>query len=139
VSYFEIKTNMSTYQEKLFKAKADTLLLTLIAITGFNISMFYFFDVSTILNIKSSLFYQILVFNTIAIYILFQLFRKCNLINLIYRYQNAILANLLVFLSFQIWKKIYIGNSVNNFILIICIISTLLTFLQIKSILSTKK
>jgi hypothetical protein len=130
---------MSTYQEKLFKAKADTLLLTLIAITGFNISMFYFFDVSTILNIKSSLFYQILVFNTIAIYILFQLFRKCNLINLIYRYQNAILANLLVFLSFQIWKKIYIGNSVNNFILIICIISTLLTFLQIKSILSTKK
>lgn len=139
MSYFEIKTNMSTYQEKLFKAKADTLLLTLIAITGFNISMFYFFDVSTILNIKSSLFYQILVFNTIAIYILFQLFRKCNLINLIYRYQNAILANLLVFLSFQIWKKIYIGNSVNNFILIICIISTLLTFLQIKSILSTKK
>ena len=130
---------MSTYQEKLFKAKADTLLLTLIAITGFNISMFYFFDVSTILNIKSSLFYQILVFNTIAIYILFQLFRKCNLINLIYRYQNAILANLLVFLSFQIWKKIYIGKSVNNFILIICIISTLLTFLQIKSILSTKK
>jgi len=130
---------MSTYQEKLFKAKADTLLLTLIAITGFNISMFYFFDVSTILNIKSSLFYQILVFNIIAIYILFQLFRKCNLINLIYRYQNAILANLLVFLSFQIWKKIYIGNSVNNFILIICIISTLLTFLQIKSILSTKK
>jgi hypothetical protein len=130
---------MNTYQEKLFKAKADTLLLTLIAITGFNISMFYFFDVSTILNIKSSLFYQILVFNTIAIYILFQLFRKCNLINLIYRYQNAILANLLVFLSFQIWKKIYIGNSVNNFILIICIISTLLTFLQIKSILSTKK
>jgi len=130
---------MSTYQEKLFKAKADTLLLTLIAIAGFNISMFYFFDVSTILNIKSSLFYQILVFNTIAIYILFQLFRKCNLINLIYRYQNAILANLLVFLSFQIWKKIYIGNSVNNFILIICIISTLLTFLQIKSILSTKK
>jgi hypothetical protein len=130
---------MSTYQEKLFKAKADTLLLTLIAITGFNISMFYFFDVSAILNIKSSLFYQILVFNTIAIYILFQLFRKCNLINLIYRYQNAILANLLVFLSFQIWKKIYIGNSVNNFILIICIISTLLTFLQIKSILSTKK
>jgi len=130
---------MSTYQEKLFKAKADTLLLTLIAITGFNISMFYFFDVSTILNIKSSLFYQILVFNTIAIYILFQLFRKCNLINLIYRYQNVILANLLVFLSFQIWKKIYIGNSVNNFILIICIISTLLTFLQIKSILSTKK
>ena len=74
---------MSTYQEKLFKAKADTLLLTLIAITGFNISMFYFFDVSTILNIKSSLFYQILVFNIIAIYILFQLFRKCNLINLI--------------------------------------------------------
>ncbi len=139
MSYFEIKTNMSTYQEKLFKAKADTLLLTLIAITGFNISMFYFFDVSTILNIKSSLFYQILVFNIIAIYILFQLFRKCNLINLIYRYQNAILANLLVFLSFQIWKKIYIGNSVNNFILIICIISTLLTFLQIKSILSTKK
>jgi hypothetical protein len=130
---------MSTYQEKLFKAKTDTLLLTLIAITGFNISMFYFFDVSTILNIKSSLFYQILVFNTIAIYILFQLFRKCNLINLIYRYQNVILANLLVFLSFQIWKKIYIGNSVNNFILIICIISTLLTFLQIKSILSTKK
>jgi hypothetical protein len=130
---------MSTYQEKLFKAKADTLLLTLIAIAGFNISMFYFFDVSTILNIKSSLFYQILVFNTIAIYILFQLFRKCNLINLIYRYQNVILANLLVFLSFQIWKKIYIGNSVNNFILIICIISTLLTFLQIKSILSTKK
>ena len=139
MSYFEIKTYMNTYQEKLFKAKADTLLLTLIAITGFNISMFYFFDVSTILNIKSSLFYQILVFNTIAIYILFQLFRKCNLINLIYRYQNAILANLLVFLSFQIWKKIYIGNSVNNFILIICIISTLLTFLQIKSILSTKK
>ena len=139
MSYFEIKTNMSTYQEKLFKAKADTLLLTLIAIAGFNISMFYFFDVSTILNIKSSLFYQILVFNTIAIYILFQLFRKCNLINLIYRYQNVILANLLVFLSFQIWKKIYIGNSVNNFILIICIISTLLTFLQIKSILSTKK
>jgi hypothetical protein len=130
---------MSTYQEKLFKAKADTLLLTLIAIAGFNISIFYFFDVSTILNIKSSLFYQILVFNTIAIYILFQLFRKCNLINLIYRYQNAILANLLIFLSFQIWKKIYIGNSVNNFILIICIISTLLTFLQIKSILSTKK
>ena len=130
---------MSTYQEKLFKAKADTLLLTLIAIAGFNISIFYFFDVSTILNIKSSLFYQILVFNIIAIYILFQLFRKCNLINLIYRYQNAILANLLVFLSFQIWKKIYIGNSVNNFILIICIISTLLTFLQIKSILSTKK
>jgi hypothetical protein len=130
---------MSTYQEKLFKAKADTLLLTLIAIAGFNISMFYFFDVSTILNIKSSLFYQILVFNTIAIYILFQLFRKCNVINLIYRYQNVILANLLVFLSFQIWKKIYIGNSVNNFILIICIISTLLTFLQIKSILSTKK
>ena len=139
MSYFEIKTNMSTYQEKLFKAKADTLLLTLIAIAGFNISMFYFFDVSTILNIKSSLFYQILVFNTIAIYILFQLFRKCNVINLIYRYQNVILANLLVFLSFQIWKKIYIGNSVNNFILIICIISTLLTFLQIKSILSTKK
>jgi hypothetical protein len=130
---------MSTYQEKLFKAKADTLLLTLIAITGFNISMFYFFDVSTILNIKSSLFYQILVYNTIAIYILFQLFRKCNLINLIYRYQNAILANLLIFLSFQIWKKIYIGKSLNNFILIICIITTLLTFHQIKSILSTKK
>jgi hypothetical protein len=114
---------MSTYQEKLFKAKADTLLLTLIAITGFNISLFY----------------QILVYNTIAIYILFQLFRKCNLINLIYRYQNAILANLLIFLSFQIWKKIYIGKSLNNFILIICIITTLLTFHQIKSILSTKK
>jgi hypothetical protein len=67
---------MSTYQEKLFKAKADTLLLTLIAIAGFNISMFYFFDVSTILNIKSSLFYQILVFNTIAIYILFSVIQK---------------------------------------------------------------
>jgi hypothetical protein len=130
---------MSSYQEKLFKAKTDTLLITLIAITGFNISMFYFFDVSTILNIKSSLFYQILVFNAIAIYILFQLFRKCNLINLIYRYQNAILANFLVFLSFQIWKKIYIGKSVNNFILIICVISTLLTIQQIKTILSTKK
>jgi hypothetical protein len=130
---------MSTYQEKLFKAKAETLLLTLFAIIGFNISIFYFFDVSTILNIKSSLFYQILVFNTIAIYILFQLFRKCNLINLIYRYQNAVLANLFVFLSFQIWKKIYIGNSINNFILLICGISTILTFLQIKSILSTKK
>ena len=130
---------MNTYQEKLFKAKADTLLITLIAIAGFNISVFYFFDLATILNIKSSLFYQIAIFNTIAIYILFQLFRKCNLINLIHRYQNVILANLLVFLSFQIWKKIYIGNSVNNFILIICVISTLLTFLQIKSILSTKK
>jgi hypothetical protein len=37
---------MSTYQEKLFKAKTETLLLTLLAIAGFNISVFYFFDVS---------------------------------------------------------------------------------------------
>lgn len=50
---------MDTYQEKLFKAKADTLLITLIAIAGFNIAVFYFFDLATILNIKSSLFYQI--------------------------------------------------------------------------------
>ena len=139
MSYFEIKTNMSTYQEKLFKAKADTLLITIITITGFNISMFYFFDVSTILNIKSSLFYQIAIFNTIAIYILFQLFRKCNVINLIYRYQNVILANFFVFLSFQIWKKIYIGKSLNNFVLIACVITTLLTIQQIKTIISTKK
>lgn len=130
---------MNTYQEKLFKAKADTLLMTLIAIAGFNISVFYFFDLATILNIKSSLFYQIAIFNTIAIYILFQLFRKCNVINLIYRYQNAILANFFVFLSFQIWKKIYIGKSINNFVLIICVITTLLTIQQIKTILSTKK
>lgn len=130
---------MNTYQEKLFKAKADTLLITLIAIAGFNISVFYFFDLATILNIKSSLFYQIAIFNTIAIYILFQLFRKCNVINLIYRYQNVILANFFVFLSFQIWKKIYIGKSINNFILIACVITTLLTIQQIKTILSTKK
>lgn len=130
---------MNTYQEKLFKAKADTLLITLIAIVGFNISVFYFFDLATILNIKSSLFYQIAIFNTIAIYILFQLFRKCNVINLIYRYQNVILANFFVFLSFQIWKKIYIGKSLNNFILIACVITTLLTIQQIKTIISTKK
>jgi hypothetical protein len=130
---------MNTYQEKLFKAKSDTLLMTLIAITGFNIAVFYFFDLATILNIKSSLFYQIAIFNTIAIYILFQLFRKCNVINLIYRYQNIILANFFVFLSFQIWKKIYIGKSLNNFVLIACVISTLLTIQQIKTILSTKK
>ena len=130
---------MNTYQEKLFKAKADTLLITLIAIAGFNIAVFYFFDLATILNIKSSLFYQIVIFNTIAIYILFQLFRKCNVINLIYRYQNVILANFFVFLSFQIWKKIYIGKSLNNFVLIACIITTLLTIQQIKTIISTKK
>ena len=130
---------MNTYQEKLFKANTDTLLVTLIAIAGFNISVFYFFDLATILNIKSSLFYQIAIFNTIAIYILFQLFRKCNVINLIYRYQNVILANFFVFLSFQIWKKIYIGKSINNFILIACVITTLLTIQQIKTILSTKK
>lgn len=130
---------MNTYQEKLFKAKADTLLITLIAIAGFNISVFYFFDLATILNIKSSLFYQIAIFNTIAIYILFQLFRKCNVINLIYRYQNVILANFFIFLSFQIWKKIYIGKSLNNFILIACVITTLLTIQQIKTIISTKK
>jgi hypothetical protein len=130
---------MNTYNEKLFKAKADTLLITLIAITGFNIAVFYFFDITTILNIKSSLFYQIAIFNTIAIYILFQLFRKCNVINLIYHYQNIILANFFVFLSFQIWKKIYIGKSLNNFVLIACVISTLLTIQQIKTILSTKK
>ena len=130
---------MNTYNEKLFKAKADTLLITLIAIAGFNIAVFYFFDLETILNIKSSLFYQIAIFNTIAIYILFQLFRKCNVINLIYRYQNIILANFFVFLSFQIWKKIYIGKSLNNFVLIACVISTLLTIQQIKTILSTKK
>lgn len=130
---------MNTYNEKLFKAKADTLLITLIAITGFNIAVFYFFDITTILNIKSSLFYQIAIFNTIAIYILFQLFRKCNVINLIYRYQNIILANFFVFLSFQIWKKIYIGKSLNNFVLIACVISTLITIQQIKTILSTKK
>ena len=130
---------MNTYNEKLFKAKADTLLITLIAITGFNIAVFYFFDITTILNIKSSLFYQIAIFNTIAIYILFQLFRKCNVINLIYRYQNIILANFFVFLSFQIWKKIYIGKSLNNFVLIACVISTLLTIQQIKTILSNKK
>ena len=130
---------MNTYQEKLFKAKADTLLITLIAIAGFNISVFYFFDLATILNIKSSLFYQIAIFNTIAIYILFQLFRKCNVINLIYRYQNVILANFFVFLSFQIWKKIYIGKSLNNFVLIACVITTLLTIQQIKTIISTKK
>lgn len=130
---------MNTYQEKLFKAKADTLLITLIAIAGFNISVFYFFDLATILNIKSSLFYQIAIFNTIAIYILFQLFRKCNVINLIYRYQYVILANFFVFLSFQIWKKIYISKSINNFVLIACVITTLLTIQQIKTILSTKK
>jgi hypothetical protein len=130
---------MNTYNEKLFKAKAATLLITLIAIAGFNIAVFYFFDLATILNIKSSLFYQIAIFNTIAIYILFQLFRKCNVINLIYRYQNIILANFFVFLSFQIWKKIYIGKSLNNFVLIACVISTLLTIQQIKTILSTKK
>ena len=130
---------MNTYQEKLFRAKADTLLITLIAIAGFNISVFYFFDLATILNIKSSLFYQIAIFNTIAIYILFQLFRKCNVINLIYRYQNVILANFFVFLSFQIWKKIYIGKSLNNFVLIACVITTLLTIQQIKTIISTKK
>ena len=130
---------MNTYQEKLFKAKADTLLITLIAITGFNIAVFYFFDIKTKLNIKSSLFYQIAIFNTITIYILFQLFRKCNVINLIYRYQNIILANFFVFLSFQIWKKIYIGKSLNNFVLIACVITTLLTIQQIKTILSTKK
>lgn len=130
---------MNTYQEKLFKAKSDTLLITLIAIAGFNIAVFYFFDLATILNIKSSLFYQIAIFNTIAIYILFQLFRKCNVINLIYRYQNIILANFFVFLSFQIWKKIYIGKSLNNFVLIACVITTLLTIQQIKTILSTKK
>lgn len=130
---------MNTYQEKLFKAKADTLLITLIAIAEFNISVFYFFDLATILNIKSSLFYQIAIFNTIAIYILFQLFRKCNVINLIYRYQNVILANFFVFLSFQIWKKIYIGKSLNNFVLIACVITTLLTIQQIKTIISTKK
>lgn len=130
---------MNTYQEKLFKAKADTLLITLIAIAGFNIAVFYFFDLATILNIKSSLFYQIALFNTIAIYILFQLFRKCNVINLIYRYQNAILANFFIFLSFQIWKKIYIGKSLNNFVLIACVITTLFTIQQIKTILSTKK
>jgi len=130
---------MSTYHEKLFKAKSDTLLLTLIATTGFNIAMFYFFDVSTILNIKSSLFYQIAIFNTITIYILFQLFIKCNVINLIYKYQNIILANFFIFLTFQIWKKIYIGKSLNNFILIVCVITTLLTIQQIKTILSTKK
>lgn len=130
---------MNTYQEKLFKAKADTLLITLIAIAGFNISVFYFFDLATILNIKSSLFYQIAIFNTIAIYILFQLFRKCNVINLIYKYQNVILANFFIFLSFQIWKKIYIGKSLNNFVLIACVITTLFTIQQIKTILSTKK
>ncbi len=130
---------MNTYQEKLFKAKADTLLITLIAIAGFNISVFYFFDLATILNIKSSLFYQIALFNTIAIYILFQLFRKCNVINLIYKYQNVILANFFIFLSFQIWKKIYIGKSLNNFVLIACVITTLFTIQQIKTILSTKK
>jgi hypothetical protein len=130
---------MNSFQEKLFKAKTETLLLTLLAIAGFNISVFYFFDVATILNIKSSLFYQIALFNTIAIYILFQLFRKCNVINLIYRYQNVIVANFFVFLSFQIWKKIYIGNSLNNFVLTICVITTLLTIQQIKSVLSTKK
>lgn len=130
---------MNTYQEKLFRAKADTLLITLIAIAGFNISVFYFFDLATILNIKSSLFYQIAIFNTIAIYILFQLFRKCNVINLIYRYQNVILANFFIFLSFQIWKKIYIGKSLNNFVLIACVITTLLTIQQIKTIISTKK
>ncbi len=130
---------MNTYNEKLFKAKADTLLITLIAIAAFNIAVFYFFDLATILNIKSSLFYQIAIFNTIAIYILFQLLRKCNVINLIYRYQNIILANFFVFLSFQIWKKIYIGKSLNNFVLIACVITTLLTIQQIKTILSTKK
>jgi hypothetical protein len=130
---------MNSFQEKLFKAKTETLLLTLLAIAGFNISVFYFFDVATILNIKSSLFYQIALFNTIAIYILFQLFRKCNVINLIYRYQNVIFANFFVFLSFQIWKKIYIGSSLNNFVLTICVITTLLTIQQIKSVLSTKK
>jgi len=130
---------MNSFQEKLFKAKTETLLLTLLAIAGFNISVFYFFDVATILNIKSSLFYQIALFNTIAIYILFQLFRKCNFINLIYRYQNVIVANFFVFLSFQIWKKIYIGSSLNNFVLTICVITTLLTIQQIKSVLSTKK
>ena len=130
---------MNSFQEKLFKAKTETLLLTLLAIAGFNISVFYFFDVATILNIKSSLFYQIALFNTIAFYILFQLFRKCNVINLIYRYQNVIVANFFVFLSFQIWKKIYIGNSLNNFVLTICVITTLLTIQQIKSVLSTKK
>jgi len=130
---------MNSFQEKLFKAKTETLLLTLLAIAGFNISVFYFFDVATILNIKSSLFYQIALFNTIAIYILFQLFRKCNVINLIYRYQNVIVANFFVFLSFQIWKKIYIGSSLNNFVLTICVITTLLTIQQIKSVLSTKK
>jgi len=130
---------MNSFQEKLFKAKTETLLLTLLAIAGFNISVFYFFDVATILNIKSSLFYQIALFNTIAIYILFQLFRNCNVINLIYQYQNVILANFFVFLSFQIWKKIYIGKSLNNFVLTICVITTLLTIQQIKSVLSTKK
>lgn len=130
---------MNTYQEKLFKAKAETILLTLIAIVGFNTSLFYFFDASTILNVNGSLFYQVLVFNTISIYILFQLFKKCNLISLIYRYQNAILANFFIFLSFQMWKKIYIGKSWNNIILLICVITTLLTIQQLKSILSTKK
>jgi hypothetical protein len=130
---------MNTYQEKLFKAKADTLLITLIAIAGFNIAVFCFFDLATILNIKSSLFYQIAIFNTISIYILFQLFRKGNVINLIYRYQNVILANFFVFLSFQIWKKIYIGKSLNNFILIVGVLTTLITIQQIKTILSTKK
>lgn len=130
---------MNSFQEKLFRAKANTLLLSLIAIAGFNVSIFCFFDLTTILNINSTLFYQIVLFNTIAIYILFQLFRKCNVINLIYRYQNVILANFFVFLSFQIWKKIYIGKSLNNFVLTICVITTLLTIQQIKSVLSTKK
>ena len=130
---------MTTYEEKLFKAKADTLFITLIAIAAFNISIFYFFDLATILNIKSSLFYQIAIFNTIAIYILFQLFIKSNVVNLIYKYQNAILANFFIFLSFQIWKKIYIGKNLNNIVLILCVITTILTIQQIKTILSTKK
>lgn len=130
---------MKTHQEKIFKAKVDTLFITLLSIVSFNIAIFYFFELETISNVKSSLFYQILLFNTISFYILIQLFRKCNLPNLIYRYQHVILANFFIFLSFQTWKKIYIHHDNNLFILLICIFLTALTMYQIKTILFLKR
>lgn len=130
---------MRTYPEKLWKAKIDTLIFTLLSFSLFNIAIFYFFETATIFNTRGSLFYQILLFNSAIIYILFQLFRKCNVINLYYRYQNAILVNFFVFLSFQIWKKIYISNHINSFILIIGIVVILTTLYQTKLLLFTQK
>ena len=124
---------------KLFKAKVAHLFLTLLNTVVFNIAMMYFFDVDTITNLKSSLFYQILLFNTVSLYIFVQLFKKCNLINPIHRLQYVNLANLFVFLSFQTWKKIYISQQFQIFALLIGVFVTVATLYQIKNILVFKK